>query len=97
MYLVRDIFRAKPGRSKMLVELFKSAIPHIKSSGVVNSRVFTDASGDFWTVVWEFEVEEISNYFEMSRQVDTNSAVYDSLEGYKDHVIEGRREIFKIE
>ncbi|MFT7035440.1 MAG: hypothetical protein ACJA2S_003964 [Cyclobacteriaceae bacterium] len=97
MYLVRDKFKAKPSKSKQLVEIVRSTSAHFKTNGISNIRVLTDVASTFWTVVWEFEVEEINDYFEMARNVDSNSDVYDSLEGYKEHVIEGNREIFRIE
>ena len=97
MYLVRDIFKAKLGKSKQLVEMFRSTSAHLETKGIRHIRILTDVSSTFWTVIWEFEVEEINDYFEMSRNVDSNSDVYDSLEGYKEHVIEGKREIFRIE
>jgi len=97
MYLVRDIFKAKPGKSKQLVEMFRSTSDHLETKGIRNIRVLTDVASTFWTVVWEFEVEEINDYFEMSRNLDSNAEVYDSLEGYKEHVLEGSREIFRIE
>ena len=56
MYLVRDIFKAKPGKSKQLVEIFKSTSTHLKTSSVKNIRILTDVSATFWTVIWEFEV-----------------------------------------
>ena len=81
MYLVRYIFKAKPGKSKQLVEIFKSTSTHLKTSSVKNIRILTDVSATFWTVIWEFEVEQINDYFEMSIKVDSNANVYDSMEG----------------
>lgn len=97
MFLVRDIFKAKAGASKLLVAKFKAASPFFMTPGVRNIRVLTDKAATFWTVVWEFEVDEIQDYFDMSSHIDSDSQLYETLEGYQDHVLEGHREIFKIE
>ena len=63
MFLVRNIFHAKPGKAKALVETFKKAAPHIESSGVAkNTRILTDSASTFWTVVVEAEVEDLNSY-----------------------------------
>lgn len=37
MYLIREVFQAKPGRAKDLVKMFKQAAPHFeKTEGVKN-------------------------------------------------------------
>lgn len=97
MYIVRDIFKAKPGKSKQLVGILKEASQHMINHGPNDIRILTDVVSGFWTVVWEFEVSEISDYFEMNKSVDGDMAVYNALEGYKDHIVDGRREIFKVE
>lgn len=97
MYVVRDVFKAKAGKAKQLVGLFKEASKHLLPHGASKIRVLTDVVSDFWTVVWEFEVNEIEDYFKMSRTVDGDMSVYNALEGYKEYVLEGHREILKIE
>lgn len=65
--------------------------------GPRNIRVLTDVVAGFWTVIWEFEVEEVSDYLGMNKSVDEDVAVYNALEGYKDHIVDGHREILKVE
>ncbi len=97
MYVVRDVFKAKSGKAKQLVQLFKEAEPYFLTKGVSKIRILTDVVSNYWTVVWEFEVNEINDYFEMSKNIDSNSDLFVALEGYKDHVDEGHREIFRLE
>ncbi|MEP4094289.1 hypothetical protein [Reichenbachiella sp.] len=96
MYLVRDIFIAKPGHAKQLVQIFKATSPYFLSKGAKNVRILTDVVSDFWKVIWEFELEEIEDYFKMSSAVDSDIDVFTELQGYKEHVVNGHREIFKI-
>ena len=43
MYVVRDVFKAKPGKAKELVAIFKKTIPAMESLGIRNMRVLTDS------------------------------------------------------
>ena len=95
MYLIRDVFKTKPGQAKGLVEIFKKTNPLMAETGVKNIRVLTDVVSTYWTVIWEFEVEELNDYFTMA--ASPNPEITDSMKGYKDLIAEGHREIFKIE
>ena len=61
MLVVRDVFQAKYGRGDELVALFKEIAGHWEQShhpiSLHGFRILTDASGPFFTVVTELEVE----------------------------------------
>ena len=98
MYLIRNVFRTKPGNAKALVEKFKAAGPLIVESGVAKAtRVTTDTVSTFWTVVFESEVESLESYFEMSSSVSNAPKIGEAMKGYMDLVDGGHREVFKIE
>ena len=97
MYLVRDIFHAKPGKAKDLVAKFKQLEPYMKEMGMKGMRVMTDAVADYWTVVAESEVESLDEYFDMGRRERGNEKMGEIMQGYMDLVEGGRREVFKIE
>ena len=97
MYLVRDIFNAKPGKAKDLVAKFKQLEPYMKEVGMKGMRVMTDAVADYWTVVAESEVESLDEYFDMGRRERGNEKMGEIMQGYMDLVEGGRREVFRIE
>lgn len=97
MYLVRDIFQAKPGKAKELVAKFKQLEPYMKEMGMKGMRVMTDAVADYWTVVAESEVESLDEYFDMGRRERGNEKMGEIMQGYMDLVEGGRREVFRIE
>lgn len=97
MYIIKDTFRAEPGKARELVSKFKAASNHLIGDQVTAIRILTDVSSGFWTVVWEFTVPDVQYYFEMSERLDSDSKLYEILEGYHAYVREGRREIYKIE
>ncbi len=68
MLLVRQVFQAKYGRGDDLVALFQEARDRLRTSrtgaqGDDRSwRLLTDASGPFFTVVTEVEVESLADW-----------------------------------
>ncbi len=98
MFLVRNVFHAKPGKAKDLVKIFKNAAPIMKADGVVkNTRILTDCSSTFWTVVFENEVEDLNSFLNMAKGVSSNKEIGKVMKGYMDLVKGGQREIFQIE
>ena len=97
MYVVRDVFKAKPGSAKALVEKFKAAISYIESTRVWGVRLITDTVAGYWTVVVEWEVEEMDDYFNMHGGRAADPRWGEAMEGYMDLVDGGHREIFTVE
>lgn len=97
MYLVRNVFQAKPGRAKDLVEIFKTVAQHIEDFGVKMTYILTDATGPFWTVVLESQVENLNDYFDMPAKMRDKPEIAEAMKGYMDLVSGGHREIYKIE
>lgn len=97
MYVVRDIFRCKPGHSKSLAEKFKSTIPLMrKMSGFVSARVLVDYVTNYWTVVLEVEVQSLGDFERQMNDYSASQEFREALKGYMDEVDGGSREIFRI-
>ena len=97
MFVIRDIFRCKPGRAKELAERFKRTIPSCEQhDGFRNCRVMVDAVADYWTVVLECDVEKLEDFEKHMREFGSRPEVREALDGYMELVVEGRREIFRI-
>jgi hypothetical protein len=62
MLVVRQVFRAKYGRGDELVALFQEFNARTREAGETapRFRILTDASGPFFTVVTEVEVESFA-------------------------------------
>lgn len=97
MYIIRDIFRTKPGKAKELASIFKKAYPLMKSPGIKDFRILTDSVAAYWTVVLEFGVDDIRDYFDFVEGRRSNKELNDTMKGYMDLVVEGHREILKVE
>ncbi|MBI5475009.1 MAG: hypothetical protein HY961_21920 [Ignavibacteriae bacterium] len=98
MYMSRDVFHCKPGKAKELVTRFKQFSEILGAMGYQQGRVFTDISGEsYWTVVMEQDVEKIDDLAEMSRKVMSDPRTANVMKDYHDLVLDGRREIFRVE
>jgi hypothetical protein len=64
MLVVRQVFQAKYGRGDELVALFQELDRRMREEGgmMQRSRILTDASGPFFTVVSEIEVESLAEW-----------------------------------
>jgi len=98
MYLIREVFQAKPGKAKNLVKMFKAAAPHFANmGGAQNLKVMTDIVSNYWTVVLESETEDIGGFFTNLRSATMSDELKEIMKDYMDYVESGRREIFMIE
>lgn len=97
MFLVRNVFRTKPGKAGKLVKIFRNAKQYFPDFGVKNTTILTDVSASFWTVVIQSEVEDLNAYVDMAKVVSQKPKLGEAMKGYMDLVIEGYREIFRIE
>ena len=98
MYLIREVFQAKPGKAKDLVKMFKLAAPHFEKTGDMKAmKVMTDVVSNYWTVVVESETDNIGSFFGNMRSATMSDELKDIMKGYMDCVEGGRREIFMVE
>jgi hypothetical protein len=93
MYIIRNVFRCKPGQAKNVIEKFKAAIPLMEG---MNQRLMVDEVAGFWTVVVELQAEDLSTFEQMLRDRGSRKEVQDAMAGYMDFVDSGYREIYRV-
>jgi heme-degrading monooxygenase HmoA len=93
MFVVRNVFKCKPGQAKNLIERFQKAMSLMEDA---NQRVLVDHVADFWTVVFEIEVESMAAFEEQFKQHSERADVQEVMSGYMDSVESGYREVFRI-
>jgi hypothetical protein len=97
MYLVRDVFRCKPGKAGELAAKFKRTIPSMESEDrFSNCRVMVDAVANYWTVVLEAEFASLADFEHHMADYSKRDDVREAMAGYMDLVEGGHREIFKL-
>jgi hypothetical protein len=97
MYLVRDVFRCRPGKAGELAAKFKQTIPSMESKDrFSNCRVMVDAVAGYWTVVLEAEFASLADFEHHMADYSKRADVREAMAGYMDLVEGGHREIFKL-
>jgi tRNA-dihydrouridine synthase len=97
MYIVRDVFRCKPGHAKSVAEKFKKGFELMKKTkGGGSARVLVDYVTSYWTVVMEIEVESLAEFEKQMTEYSASQEFRDLMKGYMDEVDGGHREIFKV-
>lgn len=94
MMLVRDIFQAKYGQAGDLVALFKEARDEWAPYA---GRILTDASGRFFTVVVETEVENLAAWEQHIEEIFNLPGFNAWFDRMTPLVESGRREFCNIE
>jgi hypothetical protein len=98
MLVIREVMQCKPGKVRELVKKCNALGEAMKRLGYKPFRVLTDVAGEpFWTMVLESEVESLNHFLEMEEKVMTDAEARQSMSGYHDLVVAGRREIYRLE
>jgi hypothetical protein len=95
MFVIRNIFKCKPGQAKNVIEKFKAAHALMSDLGL-GERILVDEVADFWTVVIEVNVEDLSVFAKAMQERGSNADVQAAMAGYLDLVESGYREIFRV-
>lgn len=97
MFVIREVFRCKPGQAKALVEILKRTIPLVEAAdGFRNSRLMVDAVADYWTVVMEADVDSLAAFEGHLLGAGARPEIRAIMQGYMDLVEGGRREIYRL-
>jgi hypothetical protein len=94
MILVRDVFQAKYGKGGDLVAQFQEAKKVFPNT---YSRILTDASGPFFTVVAEAEVESLAAWEQLIASIFSMPEFGEWFARMEPLVESGRREFYHIE
>src|SRR5206468_605672 len=102
MFLIRDIMYCKPGKVRAMVEKFTAMSKLSEKVGMPKMRIMTDFCAEqYWTVVSEMEVSDLSAFEKMMSAPPGSDADMKEFEnimkGYHDLVDHGKREIYKLE
>ena len=94
MFVIRNVFKCKPGQAKAVIEKFKAALPMMME--IAHHRILVDEVASFWTVVIETQAEDLSEFEKLLKERGSRQDVQDAMAGYMDMVQSGYREIFRL-
>lgn len=95
MYVVRNVFKCKPGQAKNVIEKFKAAHALMADMGF-EARLMVDEIADFWTVVVEVTVDDLGKFTQAMQDRGARGDVQEAMAGYMEMVESGYREIFRV-
>ena len=95
MFVIRNVFKCKPGQAKNVIEKFKAAHA-LMADMELNDRILVDEVAGFWTVVVEVTVEDLAVFGKAMHERGSNADVQAVMAGYLDMVESGYREIFRV-
>src|SRR5262245_14863621 len=99
MIVIRNVFRLKFGKAKEAVALFKEGNAIQKRVGVgmdYSTRILTDVTGNFYTVVLEVSVPSLSAFEAVAPQLMGNKDWQANYQKVTALVESGYREIFSV-
>ncbi len=94
--VVRDVFHAKYGRGGELVALFKE-MREMRAAPDFAHRILTDASGTFFTVVTETEVESLAAWEQQIKEAFSDPRFGEWFGRMTPLVETGHREFYNLE
>src|SRR5439155_22293116 len=97
MIVVRLIFQAKFGKAGELANQFKTGTRQIGERYGGRSRVLTDLSGQFDTVVMEIEAENLALWERNRSEVFTSPEFRETFGRTSELILSGRTEFYNIE
>ena len=95
MFIVREVFIAKPGQAGKLSKLMKEAMALMRDD---KAKILLDFVTDFNKIVIEHEVETLADFEKEMNEYKTNPDpnLMEKMKGYTDLYQTGYREIYKV-
>jgi hypothetical protein len=97
MMVVRNVFRLKFGKAREAAALLKEGVAIQKRAGAnVSSRILTDVTGPFYTLVLEITVPSLTAYEAAAPQLMGDKDWKTNYQKFAPLVESGYREVFSI-
>lgn len=96
MMLVKQTFQAKYGHGDELVALFKEFHSLADVPNRDRARILTDASGQFFTVITEYEVPNFAAWEEAFKKLMSRPEMGEWFGRMMQHVDSGSRDFYNI-
>jgi len=95
MIIIRDIFQLQFGEAKEAIPLLEQGAEALKEAGYPVDRILADVTGEFYTVVMESRLEDLSQYERALASIRDLEAWQQVYRRFVPLVRSGRREVFR--
>jgi NIPSNAP len=96
MIVVRDVFQIEPEKMKQAKDEIKSHRQLTAPLGYRVSRVMTDLTGDFYTLVFESEFASLAEYEKALKSILADKGWQQSYGRLRKVIRSGRREMYTV-
>jgi hypothetical protein len=98
MYMVREVLQAERGKAPEIVTAFKSLDQWFDKAGFTNRRIYVDYTGPMDTVVYQWEVGSLDEYFAMERGafVEPDEDTQALIDAMNANAASGFKEIYEV-
>jgi hypothetical protein len=98
MYLLREIYQAERGKAPEIVAAFKVLDQVFEKAGYTNRRIYVDYTGPMDTVIYQWELDSLDQYFSMERGffIDPGADAKALIDSMNHKARSGSKEIYEV-
>ena len=98
MYMLREVFEAERGKAQEIVAAFQTLDQWFEKAGYANRRIYVDYTGPMDTVVYQWELESLDQYFAMERGtfIEPDDDTQALIDGMNTNARSGYKEIYEV-
>ncbi len=96
--MIREVFECKRGKVPEIVNDLKIIVDALKNQGIPDHKIYVDFTDRMDTVIHEYEVDSLDQYFAGQRgfYVNIDPETRQLVEHYNENTVAGRREIYEV-
>lgn len=98
MYMMREVYQVQRGKVPEVLAAVKIIDQMFEQAGYTNRRIYVDYDGPMDTVVYQFELESLDQYYTMERgvYVDPDKDTQAVIDAFNTNTTLGHRELYEV-
>jgi hypothetical protein len=99
MYMLRQVFDCRRGKAPEIIEIVQAFNQmFMANEGFENGNIYVDMTGRMDTVIYQFEVESLDNFYKLERGlfVNPDDDTIRAINTLNENTVEGSREIYEV-
>ena len=96
--MFREIYQAERGKAPEIVAAFQALDQFFEKAGYTNRRIYVDYTGPMDTVIYQWELESLDQYFSMERGffIDPDADAQALIDSMNNNARSGSKEIYEV-
>ena len=98
MYMFREVYQAERGKAPEIVAAYKTLDQFFEKAGYTNRRIYVDYTGPMDTVIYQWELDSLDQYFSMERgfYIDPDADAQALIDSMNTNARSGTKEIYEV-